>query len=475
MSGTAEGRSARRWGARLMALFISLRVTTVVLLFGFASTFLGAIIAQERDAAFYDEKYGRALSALFRGLGLDDTFRTWWFRALLALFFAQILLCTVGRFRTAWVQAVRPGDFVPDAAQGRVEVAASLEEVVARAMRLGYRRVASSTRPDATPLAAQRDAAAIEDREGVATAGVAGAADVTLVRGRLQPVGFILLHVSLLVLLAGMVWNLSFGFSEALYLPEGQRVLEPNTNRLLELVDLEPRFQKVRDHGDERDYELAWLRATIAVYEGGARLQEGSVELGTGLGFDRGDVVLRPSLGGSQVVFRITSPQGTTVVERLSFAVPVVSLPGGDGLQLRVLDFARDAEIAPDGSWRRRSPEMRDPVAAVAVVREDAGSGSAQVARGDLRPGEELKAEGYTVTFLEAVYMPVAVVSSRAGGGLVLGGIVANLLGVVFSLGFSFRQVRLVSTDGVVKVAGFARRRNQPLAEELARLGGGGT
>ncbi|MBU2602219.1 MAG: cytochrome c biogenesis protein ResB, partial [Actinobacteria bacterium] len=401
------------------------------------------------DIAFYDDKYGGVLSALIRGLGLDDTFHTWWFRVLLVLVFTQILLCSVGRFRTAWVQATRPGDFVPDATQERVEVSASLEEVTARAVRVGY-RPAPSSRPGAAP-------------------GTSATSSVTLVRGRLQPLGFILLHVSLLALLAGMAWNLSLGFSEAVYLPEGQRVLEPNTNRLLELVDLEPRFQKVRDRGDDTDYELAGMRATVAVYEGGRRLEEGSFELGGRLGFDRGDLVLQPSLGGSQVVFRVTSPQGNAVVERLSFAVPVVSLSGGDGLQLRVLDFARDAESTVEG-WRRRSPEMRDPLAAVAVVREAGDGSQEEVARSDLRIGEELTAEDYTVTFLEAVYMPTAVVSSRAGGGLVLGGIVANLLGVVLSLGFSFRQVRLTPVAGGIEVTGFARRRNQPLAEELARL-----
>ncbi len=441
-------RSAQRWGARLMALFISLRLTTLVLLLGFAATLLGAIIAQGRESAFYDDKYGGVLSALIRGSGLDDTFHTWWFRVLLVLVFAQILLCSVGRFRTAWVQATRPGDFVPDATQERVEVCASLEEVTARAVRLGYRPASS--------------------RVG-ATRGTLATSHVTLARGRLQPLGFILLHVSLLALLAGMTWNLSRGFSEAIYLPEGRRVLESNTNRLLELVNLEPRFQKVRDRGDDTDYELAGMRATVAVYEGGRRLEEGSIELGGSFAFDRGDLVLQPSLEGSQVVFRVTSPQGTAVVERLSFAVPVVSLPGGDGLQLRVLDFARDAESTDEG-WQRRSPEMRNPLAAVAVVREAGDGSQEEVARSDLRLGDELVAEGYTVTFLEAVYMPTAVVSSRAGSSLVLGGIVANLLGVVLSLGFSFRQVRLTPVAAGVEVTGFARRRNQPLAEELARL-----
>ncbi|GAB4250111.1 MAG: hypothetical protein Kow00122_07630 [Thermoleophilia bacterium] len=483
MSAPAGDRTARRWGARLMALFISLRVTTVVLLLGFGASLLGAIIAQNRDPSFYDQKYGRAGAALIRVFGLDDAFHTWWYRVLLVAFFAQVLLCTIGRFRTAWVQFARPGAYVPDSGQETVVVAAELEAVQEEARRLGYRPVAGGARPagvapdgggaeepaGAAPGGggAEEPAAAPSPREGGPPA---KPTPIFLARGRLQPLGFILLHVSLLVLLTGIAWNLSRGFSQALYLPEGQRVLEQRTNRLLELVDLEPRYQQVRHTGDETDYELAGMRAVIAVYDGGRRLQEGTLSLGSSMTFDRGEVVLQPSLDASQVVFRVTSPQGTAVVERLSFAVPQVSLAGGEGLTLRVVDFARDADRV-GSAWRRRTPQLRNPLAAVAVEREQQpGQAPVELARADLRPGESLSAEGYTITFLEAVYMPVVVVSSRSGGPLVLGGIAANLLGVMLALGFSFRQLRLVPVEGGVEVTGYARRRNQPLTEELARL-----
>ncbi len=460
MSAPPEGRSARRWGARLMSLFISLRVTTVVLLLGFASTFVGAFVDQGRDPAFYDQEYGRVGAALIRGLGIDDAFHSWWFRALLVVFAAQILLCTIGRFRTAWVQCVHPEAFEPEGGRERIFVPGRLEDVARRAQAQGYRHVGSGRvyAPDegeGTPGA---------DSDPVGPA-------ITLARGRLQPLGFILLHVSLLIVLAGMTLNLSLGFSQALYLPQGERVLEQNSNRLFELIELEPDYRKVRDEGDETDYELAGIRATIAVYEGGKRLQEGAVELGTSLRFDRGDVVLQPSAPGAQLVFRIATPQGASAVERLSFDAPSVAFPGSDGLQLRVLDFARDAEPAA-GGWVRRTPENRDPLAAVAVVRQSADGDDAQVATADMRLGDSLTAEGYTIDFLEAAYMPVAVVSSRDGGMLVVGGFVANLIGVLLSLGFSFRQLRIIPVEGGVEVIGFARRRNQPLAQELALLGG---
>lgn len=470
MSAPAGGRTARRWGARLMALFISLRVTTVVLLLGFGASLLGAIIAQNRDPSFYDQKYGRAGAALIRVFGLEDAFHTWWYRVLLVAFFAQILLCTIGRFRTAWVQFARPGAYVPDSGQETVVVAAELEAVQEEARRLGYRPVAGWVRPAGVATGgegAEEPATAPSRGEGGAPA---RRTPVFLARGRLQPLGFILLHVSLLVLLAGIAWNLSRGFSQALYLPEGQRVLEQRTNRLLELVDLEPQYRQVRHAGDETDYELAGMRAVIAVYDGGRRLEEEGLSLGSSMTFDRGEVVLQPSLDASQVVFRVTSPQGTAVVERLSFAVPQVSLSGGEGLTLRVVDFARDADRV-GGTWRRRSPQLRNPLAAVAVEREQQpGQAPVEVARADLRPGESLSTEGYTITFLEAVYMPVVVVSARSGEPLVLGGIAANLLGVMLALGFSFRQLRLVPVEGGVEVTGYARRRNQPLTEELARL-----
>lgn len=451
MSGTQDRRSARLWGARVVALFISLRVTTVILLLAFGATLLGSVVEQGRGAEFYDGKYGAFAGPVMRLVGADDVFHSWWFSVLLVLVAAQILLCTVSRFRTAWTQAFRPGSFAPEGAEEILAEGAVFELLVVEARRRGYRHAGTG------------------GAEGGPEAEVALARGVVLARGRLQPLGFLLLHVSLLVLLVGMSWDLSQGFRASLYLPVGQRVLEQNTNRLLEVVELTPTFVQRSGLEGEAAYELSDMSAVVAIYEGGRLLTRDDLSVGFDMGFDRGRLSLAPALDRSQVVLRVTSPQGTSVVERLSFENSEVSLRGGEGLVLSVLDFAPDAEEV-DGRWARRSPELLAPLLAASVVRENPAGSAAVVAEADLRLGTSFEAEGYTIAFEDAVYMPVVVVSSRSAGLIVGVGIVANLLGVLLSLGFSFRQLRLMPADGGVRIFGYARRRNQPLAEEIRRL-----
>lgn len=456
MNGGGQGRTMARWGARLLALFISLRVTVVVLLLAFAATAAGSVISQGEDAAYYDQRFGRIAAAAIRGLSLDDVFHSWWFRLLLAAFFAQVLLCTIGRFRPAWVQLVRPGEFVPEGSHEETFLAVHGDVIVAEARRMGYREVAVA--PVGSVLPRNRDAQP-SHAESVTR---------VLVRGRLQPLGFLVLHVSLLAVLVGLTWNLSFGFSRALYLPEGQRVLDQGTNRSFELVELEPDYRRVRSDGEASDWELAAVRARIDVFDGGRLLEQGTLGLGSSLGFDRGDLVILPNLERRQVVFRIVTPNGTATVERLSSGAPEVALPGGH-FALRVSDFASDADVVA-GGWQRRSPILAHPLVAVSIIGVGGDGSETPVVAADLRPSASLEAEGFVVTFVEAVYMPVIVVSSRGGEWLILSGFVANLLGVVLSLGFSFRQLRVTREPSGWRVVGYARRRNQPLAEELGRL-----
>ena len=466
LPGGPAGRSARVRILRLFTLFISLRVTTVVLLVLFGAIALGAVLPQGRPPGEYSDRFGAGLGGTIRVLGLDHMFHTWWFAVLLTVFFLQVLLCTVGRFRTAWVQLTNPARFRPEGVDQRAIVAAPLDVVVRRARRLGYRevgRVPAEPLETPPPLLSPPSESTLMGAPAEAPATPEGG--IVLARGRLQPLGFILLHVSLLVLLVGVTWSLAGGFSQALYLPQGERVLEQHTNRTLELDRYAPEYAKVTAGGGEGGFQLAGAQAAISVYDGPHRLKAGTLSLGRTLTFDRGQVVLAPGPSRHQVVLRVTQPSGNVVVDRLSFADPRASLPGRDDLVLTVKDFAPDAERKGE-SWRRISPALVRPLVSLEVAKGDGSTSAAAI----LSPGESLRVEGYAITFREAVPMPRVVVSSRTGSWLVSAGIVANLLGVVLSLAFSFRQLTLVERGGSVEARGFARRRNQPLCEELDAL-----
>lgn len=207
----------------------------------------------------------------------------------------------------------------------------------------------------------------------------------------------------------------------------------------------------------------------MAIYDGSRKVRDGALNLGRSLAFDRGEIALLPDLEHFQVLLEVRLPSGKIAMTRLTSDNPASSLPGRGDLAVVVERFSPDASISA-GGWVTGGPELRSPLVAVRIV----GSGAETLTRADLRPGESMSAQGFTVTFGEAVYMPAVIISSRAGATVVLAGIVAHLLGVVMSLAFSFRQLFVGGNAEGSEVTGFSRRRNQPLAEEMRSLGLGG-
>lgn len=142
----SPGRSAASGtpvAGRIFKFFVSIRLTITVLSLIAATSVLGTLVKQggteEEYLALYTEKTYRFIKLL----GFDDAYHSTWFYFLIALFAANLALCTLRRIGRGKKAAVRPS--VPDIdrlmASGMGFTAPSAKgEELARKIPGGYRK-----------------------------------------------------------------------------------------------------------------------------------------------------------------------------------------------------------------------------------------------------------------------------------------------------------------------------------------------
>jgi cytochrome c biogenesis protein len=198
-----------RWFQRyfkreLLPLLADLRLAIALLLVIAVTSILGTVIEQGETLAFYQANYPSD-PALFGFLdwrvilisGLDHVYRTWWYLAILILFGASLTACTFTRqitalrwFSRTWNFYSKPRQFDKLALSGEW---------------------AQGSLADISPLLAKRGYKVFtRDRSLYAQKGVAGR------------IGPIIVHASMLIILAGAIYGAMTGFFAQEIVPKGQ-------------------------------------------------------------------------------------------------------------------------------------------------------------------------------------------------------------------------------------------------------------
>ena len=89
----------------------SVKLAIVLIILLTVASIVGTLIPQGRSLAEYSARYG-SLSGLFLALRLTRLYQSAWYLALLLLFAANTIVCTISRFGPKWRRAFRP---VPEA------------------------------------------------------------------------------------------------------------------------------------------------------------------------------------------------------------------------------------------------------------------------------------------------------------------------------------------------------------------------
>lgn len=203
------GRKAAADGPfhQIWIFFSSVKLTVVLLLTLAVTSIFGTLIPQMGSPAQYVAKYGEFGYRLLSLLNLFDMYHSWWFRLLIVLLTANIVVCSIDRLSSLWkiVFVKRPrfnpkqfrkvptkADFKAGAEVDRVQKA--YEPYLARAFH--YSRVEPSGR------------------------GVCLYAE----KGRWTRLGVYIVHFSVVLLLVGGLIGSLFGFEGFVNIGEGDTV-----------------------------------------------------------------------------------------------------------------------------------------------------------------------------------------------------------------------------------------------------------
>jgi uncharacterized Tic20 family protein len=103
-----QGESARRCDQKnsnkVWEFFCSVKLAVVIILIMVVACILGTVILQEKTLDEYTARYGYGLATFFRITQLSNVFHSYWFSFLLILLCANLICCTIKRWRNTFLQ-----------------------------------------------------------------------------------------------------------------------------------------------------------------------------------------------------------------------------------------------------------------------------------------------------------------------------------------------------------------------------------
>ncbi len=321
----------------------SIKLAIVLIILLTVASVIGTLIPQGRSAAEYTSRYG-VLAGLFTALRLTALYRSVWFLVLLLLFAANTIVCTVTRFGPKWRRAFRP---VPDFDPKSV---CSMRSSCRFRLPLGLEAARGKVERE---LRGHRYAMNRSTGEGKA-----------LLQARKRRLGWFgsdMVHLGLLVILAGGLTSGLASRKSPLALAGGQSAPVPQTSFTLRLDTFETEYYP---GGEIKDW-----KSTVTIVDGGAPVKTGTIEVnrplkyrgvtfyqqGYGLDWDLARCVLELKKPGDPAFSRAVSLR---VGERAPVDDPDVTL-------IAIRRFVPDFILGEGNQVQSRSEDPNNPAALV--------------------------------------------------------------------------------------------------------------
>ncbi|NLC71206.1 MAG: cytochrome c biogenesis protein ResB [Desulfuromonadaceae bacterium] len=400
----------------LLRYFASLRLT-LPLLFGLAlGAVAGTVIPQNLSAADYERLYSPSLTAILKTLQLFDVYRSWWFIALLGLLALNLTLCSWQRLPSVWNSLRRMPSSAPPGQPGKqfvqtfsipgeppevasAAVGAFLKKRFASARRSGHGETLS--------LAAQR--------------------------GAWTRLAVFAIHGAILLVLAGGVIGVLWGFQGYAVIAEGETVHELVSRRGDQPIPLAFGLRcdafSVTFHDDGRRPKE--FKSMVSILEKGEPVLE------------RRPITVNAPLSFAGINF-YQSDYGPAAPPRVSLRVqpPLPAAP----FEV-ILSPGETAPLPPGGKLRllRFAASYRDlgPTALVEVVAPGGESYSLPVFQNRPDLDDAHRSGYYHIRFnrFEQPYYTVLMASYDPGLGLVWSGFILLAAGLTMTLLFSPRRL----------------------------------
>ena len=443
----------------LMRFLSSVKLAITLIIIIVVVSILGTLIPQERSAAEYTDRYG-GLAPLLMRLSLTNLYHSAWYIVFLSLLALNTVVCTLTRLGPKLRRTFRPR------LEAEAKTLLAVKDSGSLKMNFGLKETATAIRK---ALAARRYKAR-EKAEG----------GRIIIFGRKKVLGWFgseIVHLGLLVILAGAIISSLTGFRAFLKLEKGKAQAVPRAGFEVRLdrfdTEYYPDGQNVKD----------W-KSRLTVIEGGREVRTEFVEVNRPLAH-KGFVLYQNSYvqeaKSPLLVFELLDPVLPEAAKKILLR-PGQSAPvGKTGLTLSLQRFEPDFIRDENGLISSRSEELNNPAAQVTLSRagENLVSGWVFARFPEFSMTHESQASGPTIVFRDIrprISPDFSIIEAAQDKGVALIWIGCGLLMAGLCLAFYWptREVRFLLEEEKnnidVTAAALGAKNREALSSEFVGL-----
>lgn len=424
------------WSRELLPLLADLRLAILLLLAIALFSISGTVIEQGQSPGFYQANYpedpalfGFLTWKVIQVVGLDHVYRTWWFLALLILFGASLTACTFRRQLPALSAAQRWSFYSQPRQFQKLALSAELEQASVERLPDLLRQARYRIYQDGNQLYA---------RKGIA--------------GRIGP---IIVHASMLLVLAGSIWGSMTGFAAQEMVPSGR------TFQIQNILDAGPWSASQIPKDWSVHVNRFWIDYTPdgtidQFYSDLSVLDDQDQEI------DRQTIHVNKPLRHNGVTL-YQADWGISAVRLRVNKSPVLELP------MALLDTGGQGRLW--GTWVPLKPDMSEGVSLVAkdlqgllLIYDSQGTLVATV-----REGMSTEVQGVTLAIAEVLGSTGLQIKADPGIPIVYAGFGLLMLGVIMSY-VSHSQIWALQEGETLYVGGRTNRAQVAFERELLHI-----
>lgn len=456
-------------------------VTVIAILFGASA--LGWILTEliPPDVPYrrelYRVRWGEGWLWVVEHLGLYDPFHTFWYRAVLALFFVVLVVCLLTRWRRLALRTFRdepPAD-ARALAKREYTFTATWHDLRKQSMDRAdlldemEHRYGPAERLDPPRLARAfgRIAAALRRRGfRVSQTEAAGAIRFVAVAGRWRYFGNFLFHLGILVITVGGMLGSFWGDTEILYGTEGDILPLSGTPYAIRVEGFEV---VMTDQLAVKEY----VSSVSVIDTSGARLLTTTIEVNKPLSFEGFDILQSSyyvddeTFGWARIAYALGDGSAESVVrleqdETFTF--------GEVPLELRARRFLPDFKMGPGGRPYSETPNMYNPALEVELTGAD-GTRTGWLFLYHPRFSTKFDLP-VRLRFVDVapVYYTGLQISTNPGSAAFLTGIAVATIGLVLLYLFNYRCLKGVVDAERLVIAGTGYRWKVSFGEEFEKV-----
>ncbi|MBI5026573.1 MAG: cytochrome c biogenesis protein ResB [Nitrospirae bacterium] len=434
---------------RVWDFFSSVKLVIILFIILSLTSIIGTIIEQqaepEKNIRLLTKIFGEGLAPIlyevFFRLGFMDMYRSWWFVTLLLLFSSNIIICSFERLPKIWRFVNEPMKPVKEDVINNLQTKKELK------VKAGLSKAKDVV------LNALKSAGfnASESKEE------GGAVQFYSQKGRYTRLGVYIVHLSVILILAGAIIGIFFGFKGSLNLPEGEAssVAYSRSGKEIPLG-----FTIKCNWYDTEYYGMSDMpkeyQSELIIVEGGREVLKKVIEVNTpltykGITFYQSSYGMVPNATG-EFILRIVPKGRQESILRLRpnevFEIPGTAIKG------RIINFSPAIAQDPSGMLFTYADQMVNPAVGIEFTEGNKPKFTGWILK--RYPTTGLLPEGHKVEFIDywGVEYTGLQVRKDPGVWVVYFGCITITIGLFMAFFMSHKKiwVRLTEDKGHTKV-----------------------